>query len=110
MQLFLSQLDVLYQQLQGLRSDEYRVVNYTDILINPTPYAAPMAQFLELPYATPNPGSDPNPKPIPAQFLKLLHSSASRSFIETRTLTLTLTLTQVRLRLALLHLVDQGQA
>ena len=51
--LFLSQLDVMYTQLQGLRADEYRVLNYTDLLLNPTAlYAAPLAEFLELPFAS----------------------------------------------------------
>ena len=50
--LFLSQLDELHSQLGNLRSDEYRVVNYTDVLANPSPYAAPLAEFLELSFAS----------------------------------------------------------
>jgi hypothetical protein len=33
--LFLSQLDQMYSQLQMLRAEEYRVVNYTDMLLRP---------------------------------------------------------------------------
>ena len=39
----------MHGQIQTLRSEEYRVVNYTNVLINPDLYATPIADFLSLP-------------------------------------------------------------
>ena len=47
--LYLSQLDEMHAQIQTLRSEEYRVFNYTNVLINPDLYATPIADFLNLP-------------------------------------------------------------
>ena len=47
--LFLSQLDEMYNQLRLLRSEDYVVLNYTDLLLSSQDYAAPLASFLELP-------------------------------------------------------------
>ena len=47
--LFLSQLDEMHGQLQALRTEEYVVLNYTDLLVRAQDYAAPLAGFLGLP-------------------------------------------------------------
>ena len=50
--LYLSQLDEMYTQLSILRSDDYRVLNYTNLLISPLDYPAPLSDFLQLPHAS----------------------------------------------------------
>ena len=40
-----------YKQLELLRSEDYVVLNYTDLLLRSQDYAAPLASFLELPSA-----------------------------------------------------------
>lgn len=47
--LFLSQLDEMHAQLQLLRTEEYVVLNYTDLLVRAQDYAEPLATFLGLP-------------------------------------------------------------
>ena len=47
--LYLSQLDEMYQQIKSLRADDYRVLNYTNMLLSPQEYSQPIADFLQLP-------------------------------------------------------------
>ena len=47
--LYLRQLDVMYAQLGHLHPDEYRVLNYTDLLINSQDHSQELSAFLQVP-------------------------------------------------------------
>jgi len=49
--LFLSQLDEMHSQLSQLDTESYRILNYTDLLINWQAYTHSLADFLNIPEA-----------------------------------------------------------
>jgi len=47
--LYLAQLDEMHTQVRTLRAEEYRVINYTNMLLSASEYSAPLAEFLQFP-------------------------------------------------------------
>ena len=94
--LYLSQLDEMYTQIAALRADDYRIVNYTNLLLNPHDYESSLAEFLQLPpsslgrsftlslKAKPKKRSNATAAPMDGGTTSMWSDEVRRNFIATR--------------------------